>query len=683
MLAPPSPPAVGNVSAAHTAHHHRRWTRLTPPPTLLARVRWVFLLFMLLTLFVTVLLLGVVQDMGAAIRSAALAASAALGVWWVWGYRCAGFPWVGDAAEGVALMTVSVAAGDPLTPVILLYVALGYRALYGDLLQLLRVLALYLAAHLGAVALAGEHSAAPLLSAAVLVQVPGLALTAGCMRVIYHVLVVHEQTVAHERRLAAELRISEQRTRQLVGMAERQAQELALLAHIQTAMAQELDLAALLHTIVDLTAHTFGYPLVSLYLRDGEVLRLQHQVGYEQVVSAIPITAGIMGRVVCSGQAVLLREVHADPTFIAAIDGITSEVCVPLVDQQHVVGVLNVETTRGVRLGEADVRIVTAVGAHAGLALGRARLHAAVREREQQYRAVVDTINEVIFHVDPAGRWTFLNPAWTTLTGLAVSESVGTAALRYVHPDDQGQARAYVQQLLRGQPAAERVDLRIVTPAGVRWVTLTARVGHGADGVVTGIAGTLDDMTERKALTDLLRYQADHDALTGLPNRAHFTRRVAQVLTPAVPHGQPVAVLFLDLDGFKQVNDSWGHAAGDQLLQVVATRLHACVRAEDLVARLGGDEFVVLVEDTDVGAAGSLAQRMIAAVEAPVVIAGHTVHISTSIGVVLSAPGQASPEAVLQLADGAMYQAKRTGAGCYLVCDATCHRTAEALAVTP
>ena len=139
----------------------------------------------------------------------------------------------------------------------------------------------------------------------------------------------------------------------------RQTQELTLRDQVRTALARDLDLPVILRTVVEAIARTFGYTQVSLYLlRDG-VLRLQHQVGYENVITEIPLTSGVSGRAVRTGKAILIEDVSTDPDFLRAIPAIVSEVCVPLFDQGQVVGALNVESTSGVKLNEADLRMLT------------------------------------------------------------------------------------------------------------------------------------------------------------------------------------------------------------------------------------------------------------------------------------------------------------------------------------
>jgi diguanylate cyclase (GGDEF)-like protein len=177
------------------------------------------------------------------------------------------------------------------------------------------------------------------------------------------------------------------------------------------------------------------------------------------------------------------------------------------------------------------------------------------------------------------------------------------------------------------------------------------------------------DIGERRALEEKLRKQAMYDGLTGLPNRTLLSDRLQQVLVDASRSERPVAVLFLDLDRFKEVNDAQGHLAGDHLLIEVARRIRSVVRPADTVARLGGDEFVVVCADSDARAAKRVAMRIKGALGKPVEIGGRRLDVTASIGVVTSPPTERDGEALLHCADAAMYEAKSRGRSCTQVYD--------------
>jgi diguanylate cyclase (GGDEF)-like protein len=200
------------------------------------------------------------------------------------------------------------------------------------------------------------------------------------------------------------------------------------------------------------------------------------------------------------------------------------------------------------------------------------------------------------------------------------------------------------------------------------WASLSVSLVRDAEGEPLYFVSQIQDVTERKALEEQLHHQAFHDPLTGLPNRALFMDRLEHALTRANRRGTKVAVLFMDLDNFKVINDSLGHKAGDQLLIAVAERLKACLRPEDTAARLGGDEFTILVEDVaGVGDVARIAGRIADILQPPFALGEQEVFATASIGVALNGPAQGQLADLLRHADLAMYRAKRRGKARYEV----------------
>jgi diguanylate cyclase (GGDEF)-like protein len=182
------------------------------------------------------------------------------------------------------------------------------------------------------------------------------------------------------------------------------------------------------------------------------------------------------------------------------------------------------------------------------------------------------------------------------------------------------------------------------------------------DGMAVGVVYVASDYTERKRAQEQMEYQAYHDALTGLPNRLLFRDRITMALAHARRTGRTSAVMFLDLDQFKHVNDTLGHTMGDRLLQAIAARLVTCVRAEDTVARMGGDEFTILLADlAERRNAAAVAQKVLEAVRHPVVIGEHELYVTTSIGIATLGDDGDDAETLLKNADRAMYRAKELG----------------------
>ncbi len=294
---------------------------------------------------------------------------------------------------------------------------------------------------------------------------------------------------------------------------------------------------------------------------------------------------------------------------------------------------------------------------------------AALEESERRYRGVVDGLGEIIFQTNANRRLTLLNPAWTVVTGYTVAETLGTWINDYIHPDDRRRDDQEAGGLLDGSKELARYELRFLRQDGeVHWLEAHARPVKSADGTITGITGTLVDVTDRKLLAEQLLHHAFHDALTGLANRTLFIERVTHTLARAGRVPTAHAVLFLDLDNFKKVNDSLGHAAGDDLLRGVAQRLVSSVRGSDTVARLGGDEFAILLEDlVQQDHAFTTTERILETLREPILVQGKEVFVGASIGIALLGRKVDSADTLLRNADIAMYEAKRQGRGGYVV----------------
>jgi diguanylate cyclase (GGDEF)-like protein/PAS domain S-box-containing protein len=231
-----------------------------------------------------------------------------------------------------------------------------------------------------------------------------------------------------------------------------------------------------------------------------------------------------------------------------------------------------------------------------------------------------------------------------------------------IHPEDvELVQQALAQTLYQHEPY--QIEFRIIRPDGkVRYVTTLAEVTRNAEDQPISIFGVLQDITERKQAEELIWRQANYDALTNLPNRSFFTNRLALAISTAKRTQERVALLFIDLDRFKWVNDTFGHKAGDLLLQEAAQRFTHCVRESDTVARLAGDEFtVVLLNLEDVLNARKIAERILESLSQPFMLDNHEVSISGSIGITCFPDDGQEVETLLKNADTAMYQAKESG----------------------
>ena len=251
--------------------------------------------------------------------------------------------------------------------------------------------------------------------------------------------------------------------------------------------------------------------------------------------------------------------------------------------------------------------------------------------------------------------------------GLAPQEFVPSFErfMRIVHPDDRERLSEVINEALAGHKPYD-VEHRIVRPNGeVRWLHRRAEVVRDEAGESLRMVGTVHDLTQRKALEAQLKHRAYHDPLTDLPNRALFVDRLGQALRRTRRRrGRKAAVLFVDLDNFKVVNDSLGHEVGDLLLVVLAERLRRCLRPEDTLARFGGDEFTVLVEDIgDPADAVQVAERITVELRTPFFLEGRELFASASIGIAFGEFNNKGPEELLRNADTAMYRAKEENSG--------------------
>ncbi len=271
------------------------------------------------------------------------------------------------------------------------------------------------------------------------------------------------------------------------------------------------------------------------------------------------------------------------------------------------------------------------------------------------------------------GVFLYVSPSMEALLGYGPDELIGQNPAAFIHPEDQQATRFMLRRVAAEDDAVATASFRFRhAEGGWVWLESFARNRLG-DPAVGGVVVNSRDITERRQLVAEIAHQAFYDLLTGLPNRNLFMDRLTEALARASQRDKPLGMLFLDLDGFKLVNDSLGHREGDRLLAAVAQRLIGCLRPGDTLARFGGDEFTVLLEQIgDVTGATAVAERLIAALHAPFDIGGHEVFVSASIGIALGRGSAAGlqPDELLRQTDVALYRAKGDGKGRCAVFDA-------------
>lgn len=277
-------------------------------------------------------------------------------------------------------------------------------------------------------------------------------------------------------------------------------------------------------------------------------------------------------------------------------------------------------------------------------------------------RLIVQLSGDYVALLDENARWVYASPSYQA----AFESNIRAGALYFdiVHEEDLEQVRSDFQRLVLGE-ASTRMQYRVPVPGrGERYFESEASLIRDASGNIEQVVMVSHDITERKEMEAYILHQSFHDALTGLPNRLLLEDRMKQATAHLGRRHAPVAVLFIDLDRFKDINDTLGHAAGDRLLQEVAERLGKCVREGDTVARLSGDEFVVLLAGMhEIEDAAVVAEKIVSNVSEPCLIAGRELRVSPSIGIsIFPADGQ-NMDQLLRNADTAMYHAKQEGRG--------------------
>ena len=294
-----------------------------------------------------------------------------------------------------------------------------------------------------------------------------------------------------------------------------------------------------------------------------------------------------------------------------------------------------------------------------------------------RFAAIVESSEDAIISQDRSGVVTSWNPGAARLFGHTAAQMLGRSLEHLLAPGANDDGRNYFDRATCGEAVAPFEAQRRRGDGTVLDVMLTLSPLRDVDGDVVGVSTIARDIGDRKRLESSLRHQALHDALTGLPNRALLDDRMSHALTAAHSRGSTVAVLFLDLDRFKVLNDAEGHAAGDAVLVEVAHRLLAAVRPEDTVARFGGDEFVVLCESGGLATAHHVAERLHESLEQPFHTEGPARFLGASIGIAM-ADGDSTAADLLRDADAAMYRAKDLGRGRTAVFDSDIRARASA-----
>ena len=293
----------------------------------------------------------------------------------------------------------------------------------------------------------------------------------------------------------------------------------------------------------------------------------------------------------------------------------------------------------------------------------------ALQESEARYRGLFDGVPVGLYRLTPEGEFLDANPALVEMLGYPDREALLGARAAELVVEEEEKKYLLWQDLMKREGLVRGFEVQWRRCDGtVIWVRHTARAVRDDEERMVCYEGSLEDITERKRAEEDLAYMATHDALTGLPNRTLFNDRLTQAVAHAQRNQQRLAVMFLDLDRFKDINDTLGHPMGDQLLRGVSDRLIRLVRKSDTVARMGGDEFMLLFllpgirEEEDMA---KVAQKILEAFQTPFELDGYELHITTSIGMALYPDDGEDADTLVKNADIAMYRAKERGRNSY------------------
>ncbi|OGN93515.1 MAG: hypothetical protein A2Z71_02430, partial [Chloroflexi bacterium RBG_13_50_21] len=404
----------------------------------------------------------------------------------------------------------------------------------------------------------------------------------------------------------------------------------------------------------------------------------------------IPIADSLVGQVIKSKRP--LRAVEPSlkaPLKVSTGYLVHSLLHVPILSKGIPLGVLSVTNRKNdIPFKEKDEVVLSSLAAYAAVALENAdlylqarqeiferqRVENALRESEERYSLAVRAANDGLWDWNLKKGQIYYSPRWKQMLGYSEQDLSDNPNewFNRVHPEDIAKLRTNISAHIKGLSAHFECEYRIQHSNGsYRWMLSRGIAVIGSEKTALRLAGSQADITARKQAETKLLHDAFHDSLTELPNRALFIDRLKHVIERSKRDNSNIyAVLFLDLDRFKDVNDSLGHLTGDQLLVATAHLLKSILRPMDTVARLGGDEFVILLEDIrDVSDVTRVAERIQKKLLLAALLPNHTIFMSASMGIVLSTTGYDRPEDVLRDADTAMYRAKENGRSRYEIFD--------------
>ncbi len=626
----------------------RTWLR--PGQTLQAKVQHILLIATLVDLMLGVPLVLLGSGRPTPLREAALAGVIWLTLWWSRGYWRDEFHWWGDLLSLVAMVLVSLGAPTPADALAVLYAGLCFRTFYGG-----RWIAAALAG-----GLVGGTTAASLLEDVGASGGPELQhLLPGAVAVV--VIVVAAQILRHTIDNHREAMLRERMLR---------LSSTDLLA----AESAEAVYRTVRRAVQAVAAPSGGAVAVALGVPHGAGLLVfaPSPLGVDLVrrrtLAERDLQPGVLKALVEGSPLNEDQDLTVRVASSLLPDGAGQHLqLLQLAVERESFGVLAIST--GQPCSDDLLGAFRVLADECSLALLRVTLAESLARREARFRSLVLNSSDLILALDKDESVTYCSPSVEPFLGDGLREGERLDLAPVMHPDDVADFEESVRRAIDAPWSSRKVECRLKDRDG-SWRHLEVLASNLVDDPdVRAVVLTAHDVTERKQLEEQLRHQALHDPLTGLANRVLLTDRILQALRGRRRKGHQVALLSLDLDDFKDINDSLGHGAGDATLLQVAQRVEDALRPTDTFARLGGDEFAILVDDV-AGAAGAgmVAERILGALSTPLSLPDRAeVTVSASLGIVIPAARESDPAVLLRDADIALYAAKREGKNRYVV----------------
>jgi len=447
--------------------------------------------------------------------------------------------------------------------------------------------------------------------------------------------------------------------------------------HILELLARGAPLAAILEAIVRGVEQEQPGILCSIMLVDIDGMRLLNGAApslpdfYNNAIDGfgIGIGAGSFGTAAFTGQRVIVEDIQTHP-FWAPYRELTTKAVLGACWSEpirsvtgKVLGIFAIYHRQAHRPTEEEIRLIEQAANLAEIALGRSYADQALKHSEKLLSDILENVTAYIYMKDTQGCYLFANRLLRERLAAPMEEIVGYDDSKFFDADTADNMRKDDLRVLQNGEMLQFEETNLNLLTGDTDVFLTVKIPlRRGDGSIYALCGISTDITERKEIEEHMQHMAQYDVLTHLPNRALFNDRLQQAIVAAQRNKSRLALMFIDLDKFKPVNDTYGHSVGDLLLKDVATRIQNCLRESDTAARMGGDEFVVLLPAIESQKdASRVGEKILQALKQPFLLAGHTLEISGSIGVAIYPEHGKVEKLLVKSADIAMYHAKKNG----------------------